>query len=89
MKHLDEEILELTQEDKFEDEIKQVDSFKEGIYSAIAKIDKLCVTTPRQPFRLCLLVMSLARWLSSEPTEADPSSVQWRHHDLNYFLGLI
>jgi hypothetical protein len=46
LKRLDEEILELTEEDKFEDEIKQADSYKEGIYSAMAKIDKLCATTP-------------------------------------------
>ena len=46
LKCLDEEILELMEENNFEDEIKQADSFKEGIYSAMAKIDKLCITTP-------------------------------------------
>ena len=50
---------ELT-EDKFEDEIKQVDSFKEGIYSAMAKIDKLCVITPLAAISTTLLLQKLA-----------------------------
>ena len=46
LKRLDEEILKAPEEDKVEDEIKQAESFKEGIYSATVKIDKRCVTTP-------------------------------------------
>ena len=46
LKQLDGEILELTEEAKLEDEIGQADSYKEGIYSAMVKIDKLCLTTP-------------------------------------------
>jgi len=40
LKHLDEEILELMEEDSLADEIEQADSFKEGVYAALVKIGK-------------------------------------------------
>ena len=49
LKRLDEEIIELLEEDKFDDEIEQADSFKEGIFTAMVKIDQLSVTAPTPP----------------------------------------
>lgn len=49
LKQLDNEILELTEEGDLVNEIEQADSFKEGIYEAIARIEKLRVTTPTTP----------------------------------------
>ena len=47
LRRLDEEVLELlTEKDDFEDEIKQAGSFKEGIYSAMVKINKWYWTAP-------------------------------------------
>ena len=49
LKRLDKEIIDLLEEDKFEDEIQQADSFKEGIYSAMVKINQLSLTAPVPP----------------------------------------
>ena len=46
LKRLDKEIIKLLKEHKFQDEIKQADSFKERVYSAMAKIDQFSVIAP-------------------------------------------
>lgn len=49
VKQLDGNILELTEDAKIDDEIKQADLFKEGIYTAIVWIQKLLAATPIAP----------------------------------------
>ena len=48
-KRVDEEIIEHLEEDKFEDEIEQADSFEEEIFMAMVKIDQLSMTAPTPP----------------------------------------
>ena len=51
LKRLDGEILELTGEDDLVDEIEQADLFKEGVYTALVKIEKatMITATPTAP----------------------------------------
>ena len=49
VKQLDGDILELTEDDKVDEEIEQADLFKEGIYTAIVCIERLLVATPIAP----------------------------------------
>ena len=49
IKQLDGEMLELTEDDKVVDEIEQADLFKEGIYTAIVRIEKLLAAAPIAP----------------------------------------
>ena len=49
LRQLDSEILDLTEEDHLVDEIEQADIFKEEIYTAISKIDKLVSLTSSNP----------------------------------------
>ena len=49
VKRLDGEILELTEDTKVVEEIEQADSFKEGIFTAIVRIEKLLTATPPTP----------------------------------------
>ena len=49
VKQLDGDILELTEDDKVDEEIEQADLFKEGIYTAIVRIERLLAATPIAP----------------------------------------
>ena len=49
LRQLDGEILELTEEDGLVDEIEQADLFKEGIYTALVRIEKATAATPGAP----------------------------------------
>ncbi len=53
LRRLQEEILELMEEGDIEDEIEQADSFKQGKYEAMVRIDHVCEkpssTPPRTP----------------------------------------
>ena len=42
LKTLDSEILDLVEDEAVEEEIEQADTFKEGIYATIIRIDKYC-----------------------------------------------
>ena len=46
LKLLDSEIIELTEDDDLVDEIDQADGYKENVYHAITRIDKVLRTTP-------------------------------------------
>lgn len=46
LKTLDSEILNLVDGDSVAEEIKQADTFKEGIYATIVKIDNYCALAP-------------------------------------------
>ena len=46
LKTLDSEILDLVDDEAVEEEIEQADTFKEGIYATIIKIDKYCAPPP-------------------------------------------
>lgn len=46
---LDGDILGLTEEDDLEGEIERADTYKEGVYEAMVKIDKHCATPPTRP----------------------------------------
>ena len=52
LRRLDQEILDLTKEDGLEDEIEQADSYKEGVYAALVKIDTFCEGRPKTPPRV-------------------------------------
>ena len=46
---LDGEIINLVDEGSVRDEIEQADTFKEGIYSTLVKIEKYCAPSPIAP----------------------------------------
>ena len=93
LKHLDNEILELTEEANVEDKITQADSFKEGTYSATVKIDKLCATTPppssgTPPHGDTAHTTKAPNTRVRKATQANYTNVQWRHHNLDHLSDI-
>ena len=77
--HLDAEILELTEDNRLEDEISQADGFKDNNYTAMVKLDAVPLTTPT----------SYVSYRPYQTSEAHDRTFQWRPHKMDALLGFI
>jgi hypothetical protein len=98
LKVLDSEIAELIDDEgSLSSEIEAADSFKEGIFAAMIKIDKILTpkptapptTSPTPPSRDRTPRSRSSPYQSREATKANYPAVQWRPNILDYILGLF